>query len=275
MRKLWLQVVVIAAVALTVAVGGLGGATAHASSGPCNGGTSWSTTDDGGVCWPANGLENWQDNNNVWNRSGAIATKPSWVQTMTIPTTATAPTQFQITGNFSAKNGSDVISYPEAQLKYLQDQKAVAAWNNITSSWHSGLPGTPQTGDKYEAAYDIWLNAGPGGTNAHEVMIWTDNHNQSAGGDCPPPNECTWPDPTYGNKYALTWNSGTVWFVAQTNSHTGNVDIKAALTKAIAVAWPSEANTATLNTIDYGFEIVNVKTASGAFNLGGVSVTQN
>lgn len=233
--------------------------------------TSCVTSDKFGVCFPANGLQLEQVNNNVWNWNDSHVS--SWSQTLT----ASIATQWYAVANI-ANSSNDVISYPETSLQFYQSSKPISSWNNIISSWHAGLPGVPQPGDKYEAAYDLWFDAGPGQAGSKEVMIWTDNHGQTPGGT----DHGNWTDPTYNRSYEVWWDDTqspvkTVWFVADTNSHTGSVDIWDAALTARAAAWPGDDF---YNIqFDYGFEDVNSSGQSAGgnqkFNLAGLSWTMN
>lgn len=236
--------VVIAAIVSGVAV--FAATPAHAST--CM------TSAQFGVCFPANG-QTYQDNNNVWN-AGAAA---SWSQTMT----AAASTQFSVAANVNAMDGTSVISYPEAALTYLEP-RPLSQWSEIVGQWHAGLP-SPHSGDRYEMAYDLWLDAGPG--HGKEVMIWTQNNGQIPGGN----NIGPWVDPMFGNVYDVWVNSTTVWFVCLVGSHTGSVDIKAVLQHAIKgnPAWAGDPG---YNyQFDYGPEIVTTTGHKEIFYLYGLN----
>ena len=215
-----------------------------------------------GVCFPANSTQNIEADNNVWNASA----DPGWSQTLA----ATTATQWTATAKMPTVSGYPVISYPEAKLQFYQSQKPLASWNEIVGQWHSGLPAFT-TGDRYESAFDLWLDDGPGTSDGHEVMIWTQNDGQyPAGSD----TGQQWTDPLYGTGYEVYANSNTVTFVIDTAGvHSGSVDIKDALQYAINLEWPGDPG---YNyQFDYGFEVVTTQNVAKVFNLYGLNYNMN
>lgn len=216
------------------------------------------TSDPFGVCFPANGAQTWQADNNVWNTSE----DPGWQQTMT----ATKNEQFIVSANIQATDGQSVISYPEANLNFT-DQRPLSQWGNLVGQWHAGLP-DPFPGDRYEMAYDLWFDAGPGQPGSKEVMIWTQNDGQYPGGT----NIGTWTDPRFGNVYDVWENGTTVWFVCHTGSHTGSVDIKSAAQYAFLTNAPWSGSQAVNVAFDYGPEIVTTTGHTETFYVYGVNI---
>jgi hypothetical protein len=241
-------------VGIVAAVGTVFGVT-PARAATCTTSAQW------GVCFPANSTQNFEDDNNVWN----AAADPGWSQTLA----ATTSTQWTATAKMRTVTGNPVISYPEAKLQFYQSQKPLADWNSIVGEWHSGLP-TWVSGDRYESAYDLWLDDGPGTSDGKEVMIWTQNGGQyPAGSD----THKQWDDPLYGTGYEVYANSGTVTFVIDTGSHSGSVDIKDALQYAINLEWPGDPG---YNyQFDYGFEVVTTQNVAKVFNLYGLLYNMN
>ena len=226
--------------------------TVHKASASCV------TSDRWGVCFPANGAQAWQAENNVWNAPG----DPGWQQTMT----ATKGEQFSVAANIQATDGQSVISYPEANLTFTT-QKPLAQWNDLVGQWHAGLP-NPNTGDRYEMAYDLWFDAGPGQAGSKEVMVWTQNDGQYPGGT----DIGTWTDPRFGNQYEVWENSTTVWFVCKVGSHTGSVDIKSAAQYAFLTNAAWAGSQAVNVAFDYGPEIVTTTGHLETFYVYGVNI---
>jgi len=230
---------------------------AHAASGHHRTVTPCVTSAQWGLCFPANGAQTYQDENNVWNAGEA----PGWSQTMT----ATKDTQFSIDANVTASDGQSVISYPEVNYNFTAP-KPLSQYGSIVGQWHAGLP-NPNPGDRYEMAYDLWLDAGPGQAGSKEVMVWTQNDGQYPGGT----DIGTWTDPRFGNQYEVWENSTTVWFVCKVGSHTGSVDIKSALQYAILTNAPWSGDQGNVFSFDYGPEIVTTTGHLETFYVYGVN----
>jgi hypothetical protein len=214
-----------------------------------------STSDKFGVCYytaPPTGQGAY---NNVWN----WAKDPGWTQTLS----ANAPWQWSVAAKFAAVSGNPVISYPEYALINGTDGKDISKYTYFRATWSSSLPSTHGPTDKYESAFDFWLDNTPGNTGAHEVMAWTKNYKQTPGGT----DMGSWPDPTYGNVYEIWANSTTVWFVIKSGTAV-QLDVKALLLKALSVqktAWPNDPGLMAQES--YGFEIVNTSNTSETFTL--------
>ncbi|HET9071617.1 MAG TPA: hypothetical protein VFN60_06855 [Acidimicrobiales bacterium] len=71
--------------------------------------------------------------------------------------------------------GTAVLTYPEEQKFFHQP---LSRYHTVSSSFRQS---GPNAGD-WEAAYDIWMNAGPITPRTTEVMIWVDNHGQRPAG---------------------------------------------------------------------------------------------
>jgi hypothetical protein len=105
---------------------------------------------------------------NVWNPTNGAS------QTLKVDT----PGHWSVTANLPASNKA-VVSYPDTQQIYTthsNQPNPLSGYSSITSSYAETSPAT--SGDDYEAAYDIWANAG-----SQEIMIWVDNHGQRPSGN--------------------------------------------------------------------------------------------
>ena len=240
----------IAASAFLVAGATLGVAATNADAA-----TACSTNAQWGQCsFPPYVLQN-----NVWNAAAA----PGWTQTLS----ATSASDWSVSSDMPG-TGTTVISYPNASDQ-LASPEALSTWSDINGSYNTTLPSGTFSG---EAAYDIWLNHIAGGSNAQEVMIWTDNHGQTPAGSS---TGNTWTDPTTGDVYTI-WDQGpaddygTVTLLADTNSASGKVDILDALTYLISNDYVLSGP---LASADYGFEIASTDGIAQTFTVNDYGLT--
>lgn len=154
-------------------------------------------------------------------------------------------------------NTSGVKSYPDVSKSF--GGAAVSSFGSITSSFNDTMP---STGD-FESAYDIWADG-----NADEIMIWTYTQNVgplgsyqttvSIGGS-------SW------NVYRGSNGSNAVFsFVRTSNETSGSVDIKGTFSWLSSAGWLSNA---TLDTVDFGWEITSTNNTGENFQVNSYSVS--
>jgi hypothetical protein len=153
-------------------------------------------------------------------------------------------------------NTGGVKSYPDVSKAVNQ---AVSSLSKITSSFSDTLP----SAGAFESAYDIWAN-----NNADEIMLWTYTQNvgplgtlqatASVGGS-------SW------NVYRGSNGSNAVFsFVRNGNETSGTVDIKAVFSWLSSKGWLTNA---TLNTVDFGWEISSTNNTGENFVVNSYSVS--
>lgn len=111
----------------------------------------------------------------------------------------------------------------------------------------------PRTGI-YNFAYDIWLNGvgNTGDPRNREVMVWTDNHNQTPAGSVVSSNL------TFGGvgwDLWATFDNGILTFVPHQDMASGSVDLRAMLDYLIARG--RAPMNSTVGQIGFGVEIVS------------------
>lgn len=150
---------------------------------------------------------------------------------------------------------SGVKSYPEVTRTIGQP---VSSLSHITSSFSDSLP----SAGAFESAYDIWANG-----NADEIMLWT--YTQNVG--------------PLGSYQATATIGGSTWriyrgsngsnavfsFVRTGNETSGSVDIKAVFSWLASAGWLTNA---TLNSVDFGWEITSTNNAGENFQVNSYSL---
>jgi hypothetical protein len=153
-------------------------------------------------------------------------------------------------------NTGGVKSYPDISRTINQP---VSALSSITSSFNDSLPGA----GAFESAYDIWAD-----NNADEIMLWTYTRGvgplgtlqatASIGGS-------SW------NVYRGSNGSNAVFsFVRNGNETSGTVDIKAVFSWLSSKGWLTNA---TLNTVDFGWEITSTNNTGENFAVNSYSLS--
>jgi hypothetical protein len=153
-------------------------------------------------------------------------------------------------------NTGGVKSYPDVSKAV---NAPVSSLSTIKSSFSDTLPGA----GAFESAYDIWAD-----NNADEIMLWTYTQNvgplgsyqtsASAGGS-------SW------SVYRGSNGSNAVFsFVRNGNETSGTVDIKAVFNWLSAQGWLTSA---TLNTVDFGWEITSTNNTGENFTVNSYSLT--
>jgi hypothetical protein len=208
----------------------------------------WVVTGDTGIVWRSSApFASWSDpayssgaivNNNIWN------TGPAGPQTVY----AAAWNNWAVVSTQPGTGADDgVMSYPDTQVdvsRVLSGLTTLPSTFNVTTPSAGGA--VPSNGPQWNAAYDLWCNG-----FTKEIMIW---------------NNWTANWQFYYSLYSgvqitvdgvvyNAWNNGSggTWFVRQTVTNVGSVDIAHVLSAAITRGWL--LSTDTLNHIEYGFEI--------------------
>jgi len=166
-----------------------------------------------------------------------------------------------MSGSAAGYSYSPVVSFPEVQRAI---GKALGSLSSVTSRYASYGPQV--SGTVWEAAYDLWLNGDPS-QGGHEVMIWTDNHDQYPSG-----SEVSSNVVIAGVSYQLWVQQGgddETTLVQNANTESGSVNILNVLKWLSARGY--EAGNPTLSSVNYGFEIC--KTNGQPMNFGVTSYT--
>jgi hypothetical protein len=225
--------------ALRLAVPLIAAATALALTAQAASAAVWSSTDRWGT-WSNGGYTLYND---VWGSNPGPET--IWANS------------FSNWGVWSDQpNTGGVKSYPDVSKAVNQ---AVSSLSKITSSFSDTLP----SAGAFESAYDIWAN-----NNADEIMLWTYTQNvgplgslqatASVGGS-------SW------NVYRGSNGSNAVFsFVRNGNETSGTVDIKAVFNWLSAKGWLTNA---TLNTVDFGWEITSTNNTGENFVVNSYSLS--
>ena len=83
--------------------------------------------------------------------------------------------------NMTMPSDHGVQAYPNVHRDYHDwgtgFEPKLSSFKSITSAWAANGPGA----GVYDVAYDIWLN-GVADNNSTELMVWTENHNQTPAG---------------------------------------------------------------------------------------------
>jgi len=153
-------------------------------------------------------------------------------------------------------NTSGVKSYPEVIKTF---NAPVSSFSSITSSFNDSMP----SAGNFESAYDIWAD-----NNADEIMLWT--YTQNVG-----PLGSYQATATVGgsswNIYRGSNGSNAVFsFVRNGNETSGSVDIKAVFNWLSGAGWLSNA---TLNSVDFGWEISSTNNTTENFQVNSYSVS--
>jgi hypothetical protein len=193
----------------------------------------WSSSTPLGT-WTTGG---YQVNNNVWNSAGG----PQTIY-------ADAYNRWHISTNQPGTGTDDSVkSYPDTQKHVsipLATPTSIPSTFDVTTPSPGGVvtPNSPQ----WNAAYDLWLD-----NFGTEVMVW---NNWTM-------NWQYWFNTYHGEivvidgvTYAAYTNgNGGIWFIRQTVTNTGSVDLGSLLQWAVGRGWLR--NTQTLGEIEYGFEV--------------------
>ncbi|HEY6789457.1 MAG TPA: hypothetical protein VI365_19325, partial [Trebonia sp.] len=188
--------------------------------------------------------------NNMWGVSGYQVTQSL---------NACSYSDWYVVADMNNNSGDGhVKTYPDAQRDFNNSPK-ITSLNSVPSSF--AISGTPA--GIYEYAYDIWLN-GIATSSSTEVMIWTYNRGQV-------PSGSVVAHVTMDGRTYQVWKSGTyVAFVADQNFTSANMDLLPFFKWIIAQGWLT--NSATLNQVCYGTELVSTDNVAQTFSFSNFSV---
>lgn len=189
-----------------------------------------------------------QVNNNVWSGDGGPQTL-----------TATAWNKWYVVSNQPGTGTDDgVKSYPDTQKHVKIPVSTMAA---LPSSWKVAVPaggGTvPARGKQWNAAYDLWLGDTADSNWDTEVMVWTNWtanwkywFNEYRG------EYVTFDGVQYAayHRPASADQAAGIWFIRQTVTNEGTVDLAKLLKWAQGKGWMPA--TSVLREIEYGFEVL-------------------
>ena len=212
---------------------------------------STSESDDG---W-SNG--DYYVHNNMWNADDYSVSQKL---------VACSAGNWSVTTTADNDNGDGAVkTYPNVHKDYhdwgTDKEPPLRQYSRLTSTFAAT---SPHTGI-YNVAYDIWLNGVPGN---REIMIWTDNHDQTPSGD---------------RVAAGLSFSGTTWDLYATDDNEylafvpprpltrGNLNLKAFLDYLVRNG-RVPANS-TLGQICFGVEVVSTDGKPATFRFTNFSVT--
>jgi Glycosyl hydrolase family 12 len=189
--------------------------------------------------------------NNMWNISGYSVTQTLY---------ACSSSNWYVVADMNNDSGNGAVkTYPNVQETF--SEPAISSFKSISSTFAEA---SPHIGI-YEDAYDIWLN-GIASSGSTEVMIWTENFDQSPSGSA----EAT---ASLGGRGYHVWRTSSgsyIAFVADTNFTSGTVNLLQVFDWLIARGWIPAGST--LGQIDYGAEIVSTDNVPSTFTFTNFSV---
>jgi Glycosyl hydrolase family 12 len=190
--------------------------------------------------------------NNMWNISGYSVTQTLY---------ACSYRDWYVVADMNNDSGDGAVkTYPNVQETFSEPK--ISSFSGISSTFAET---SPHVGI-YEDAYDIWLN-GIASSGSTEVMIWTENFNQSPAGS----DEAT---ASLGGRGYHVWRTSAgsyIAFVADANFTSGTVNLLQVFDWLIAKGWiPADS---TLGQIDYGAEIVSTNNTPATFSFTNFSIS--
>ena len=209
------------------------------------------------------------DSNGMWNDGGYIVHNNMWnISGYDVSETLSACSydSWSVTATADNRSGDGAVkTYPNVHKDYHDwgtgEEPLLSSFSTIESTFAAT---SPQVGI-YNVAYDIWLNGVPG---EHEVMIWTENHNQVPAGSRIASGVSlsgyTW------DVYATSSN-GYIAFVPSQPMTQGSLDLKAMLDWLTAQG-RIDSN-ATLGQICFGVEVVSTDGQPATFEVTDFSIT--
>lgn len=172
------------------------------------------------------------------------------------------------TSNLTAGNTA-VLTYVSTQVNFPLVQ--LSTFTSIASTFSEVSPhdatGVSSSFGDYEAAYDVFFGSG----NANEIMVWVDNNGQT-------PINGNSPQKTGVDIGGTTWNvyfgGTTTSWVAQTNFHSGSVDLLSIFNYTTATLHNFDATAAAgyLNQIQFGWELCSTNGSAETFYLDAFTV---
>jgi K319L-like, PKD domain/Glycosyl hydrolase family 12 len=200
--------------------------------------------------------------NNMWNAGGYPGTAQT-IEFCSYHSWNAVTTADNSTGDGAVK------TYPNVHKDYHDwgtgYEPPLANYPVLTSTFATV---GPQVGI-YNFAYDLWLNGvGNGGPNNREVMVWTDNHQQTPAGSVVAANL------TFGGVGWDLWatsDNHILTFLPHQDRPAGEVNLRAMLDYLLAQG-RIPANS-TLGQIGYGVEVVSTDGQPARFRFTDFSLT--
>jgi hypothetical protein len=187
--------------------------------------------------------------NDMWNASGYSVTQ-------TIDACSYSNWYVTATMNNDSGNGA-VKTYPNAQRDF---NNAISSLSSVTSTFAETSPDS----GIWEDTYDIWIN-GLATSGSTEIMIWTQNHDQT-------PSGSVQGTVTLDGRAYTVWKSGSyIAFVANTNFTAGTMNLLGFFQWVIGKGWmPADS---TLSQVCYGAELVSTNGVPATFTFSNFSVS--
>jgi hypothetical protein len=250
--------------------GAAGPGTAGAGAGGA-GGAAGAGGHDGNPSVPCeNPVFTTSDTNGGWSDGGYYVHNNVWNASEAGPETLYACSFDNWYVRSTQPNTTSVKAYPNVHLD-INNLKGspISNYTTITSTFAAT---SPQIGI-YNVAYDLWLNGVGWGDGTTEVMIWTENHEQT------PLGTVVAPQTTFGAKkydvYRYTSNSDggvqVITLLSTTAQISGSIDLKEILNWIVGKGWIT--SNATVNQIGYGVEICSTNDQPATFSFTDFSVT--
>ena len=175
-------------------------------------------------------------------------------------------------------NTSGIKSYPNVSLS---PGTLIGSIGTYTSSFDVTVP----SGGAYETAYDIWVRASS--PSRIEIMLWMNytgavapiaTSYDASGAAIPDATNVNVGGHTWDVFYGTNGSNDVVSFVRTSNTNSGTVDIKAILDWIIAndhSQYGSFTSSATLDQVQFGFEITSDGGSTQLYMTNSFSVTSN
>lgn len=197
---------------------------------------------------------------------------------------ANSSSDWQVTANMTGDGA--VLTSPEDQVTpqnwtgTTNLPVPLADYSSIKSTYDVTLPSNPGPSDDYEAMYDIWLGDATQQqwTNDQEIMVWTDNHNQTPAGT---DTGKTWTDASTGAVYEIWVDSGggtttlgpddIVSFEAKNNSATGSVDLYALFNFLKSGGYST--GSIGIDQVTFGFELCSTSGQDETFTVNSYTIS--
>jgi hypothetical protein len=202
----------------------------------------------------------------MWNQAPYFVYNDAWnAQNYQVSQTlyACSYSNWYVVANMNNNSGDGAVkTYPNSHRDF-DSNPAISAQHSITATFAESSPNA----GIYEDAFDIWLNIN-GGTKT-EVMVWTHNHGQSAGGTLQ--GTATIGGRSYQEYRGVGSSETYIALVAQTPFTSGTVDLLGIFKQLMSKGWI--AANSTLSQVDFGPEIVSTGGTPQTFSYSNFSVT--
>ncbi len=209
--------------------------------------------------------------NGMWSNGGYIVHNNMWnVSGYNVSETleACSASSWNVTATAdNSRNDGAVKTYPNVHKDYHDwGTGKEPAWSSFKSLRSTFAAQGPKTGI-YNIAYDIWMNGVPGN---REIMIWTENHNQTPAGSRVASgvvlSGVTWDVWATGDNHYLA-------FVPKSPMASGSLDLKAMIDYLVSKG-RVPANS-TLGQVCFGIEVVSTDGKPATFRVTDFSVTDS